>query len=224
MGNLQMLGKDVMDSNVLINWASPGGISEFDSNGRLVLEASLAGGGVTSYRVFKSPFVGRPLYPPRLKLLSASTGPNGEGLASTFYMSWNGATEMRSWKIYISEEENGPSQLMAEIPKQGFETAWAMGSCQGGFAFVEALDANGKVLGKSNVTLINGPRGHPPVAVQEQEAGHSAQGRSSMPSVSLWLVCASAIYGLYTAAHKLLAVYQRRRRGYSLLQYVSSEK
>lgn len=43
---------------------------------------------------------------------------------------------------------------MAEITKRGFETAWSLEGCQSGLAFVEAIDANGEVLGESKMTLI----------------------------------------------------------------------
>lgn len=104
MGNLQTLGENPIQSNILVNWASPGGISEFDSKNKLVLGASLWAGTVTSYRVPKQQFVGLPLHPPIVTILPAVRGPSGDEVSAIFYMRWNGAKEIRSWKIWVSTE------------------------------------------------------------------------------------------------------------------------
>lgn len=219
MGNLQTLGKNPLTSNVLINWASPSGISEFDSRNRLILDASLAGGTVTSYRVFKAPFVGRPLRPPVMTVLPAVHGWDGKGRSATFYMSWNGATDVRGWRICISndEEVEGTFEVVAEISKRGFETAWSLVSGKSGQrAFVEAIDASGDVLGKSETSQMPGWHGE-----QEREQEDDIDTGGAHWALR-WTLYAWAMYGLWTAAHQTLVLYRRagRRRGggYKLLQ------
>lgn len=226
MGNLQTLNEDPVTSNVLINWASPGGISEFDSSNNLLLEASIAAGTVTSYRVFKHRFVGMSLYPPALKVLPAAMGPRGDAVSTRFYMSWNGATDVQSWKVYISaehdDEETGPFALAAEMPKRGFETAWTFEGDHSGIAYVEAMGADGKSLGKSTMTYI--PNLHE--RFSDREKGQDRQDEDevgytwNMQSALSWLTYACVLYGLYAAVHRLFVVYQPapwRRNGYRLL-------
>ena len=65
---------------------------------------------------------------------------------TTVYASWNGATAVASWKVLGGS--GGGSPAVATAAKSGFETAIPVKA--GGQQFtVQALDANGRVLGTS---------------------------------------------------------------------------
>lgn len=73
------------------------------------------------------------------------------------YVSWNGATEVRGWRFWGGSSLVGPWEEVALVGKEGFETRvrarfFAM------YAFVEALDAGGVVLGRSKVVRSLVPR------------------------------------------------------------------
>jgi hypothetical protein len=69
------------------------------------------------------------------------------GSSTSIYVSWNGATEVAKWRV-----KSGPT-AEALIPgktfvKKGFETHTTI-SGNPAFVAIEALDADGKVLGTS---------------------------------------------------------------------------
>ena len=91
-----------------------------------------------SYRATLEPWVGLPLTPPA----GAARTTGGK---TTVYASWNGATEVVSWRVLAAA---GAGRLTArgERPRSGFETA--IGVPQGYSSFeVQALDAGGRVIG-----------------------------------------------------------------------------
>jgi hypothetical protein len=67
----------------------------------------------------------------------------------TFYVSWNGATQVKSWRFYGAWNQTDSYDLLAEIAKRGFETTYT----HSGFypwTYAEAIDAEGNVLGSSS--------------------------------------------------------------------------
>lgn len=140
LGNVQTLGG--WQDSVLVNWALQGYMSEHDSEDRVVMEAKFVSPRMSTYRAFKAPFVGRPLDPPDLAMVPAAQG-------TAMYVSWNGATEVASWAFYSHGRRLGTAQ------KHGFETLWVAPGWIGE-AHVEALAADGSVLGASMVTRLEG--------------------------------------------------------------------
>jgi hypothetical protein len=100
-----------------------------------------------SYRATVEQWVGKPLYPP-VGVARRS------GAKTTIYASWNGATEVASWRVLAGE--NGTAQRpVATAQKLGFETA--IGVPPGSTTFrLQALDASGRVLGTSQPFKLNG--------------------------------------------------------------------
>ncbi|MER5389076.1 arylsulfotransferase family protein [Saccharopolyspora sp. NPDC002686] len=121
--------------NSFVGWGSQPEFTEFDQNGEVVLHGSL-GDGMPSYRAFRLPWAGTPTEPPVAALND-----------DTVYASWNGATEVRTWRVLAGP---APDQLnpVADVPKAGFETSAPLPS-PAPYAAVEALDANGQVLSRS---------------------------------------------------------------------------
>lgn len=136
------------NSNVFIGWGAIPQVSEFAESGQCV---ALGGFGVVnqaaSYRSIKIPtsaWIGMPDSTPAI-----FTYANSSSLPTTFYVSWNGATQVASWKFFGG---NGTSvNGMVEVgsaAKVGFETMF-MATQFAGYGYAQALDVNGNVLGVS---------------------------------------------------------------------------
>jgi EmrB/QacA subfamily drug resistance transporter len=135
MGDAQPLS----NGNAFIGWGSEPYFSEYSSSGRRLLQASFPGPDL-SYRATLAQWVGLPLTPP-------AGAARGEGGRTTVYASWNGATELVSWRVLAAA---GTRRLMrvTSAPKAGFETAIPVPSGYSTFE-LQALDAQGRVIGVS---------------------------------------------------------------------------
>ncbi|HET9023791.1 MAG TPA: MFS transporter [Burkholderiaceae bacterium] len=131
MGNAQFLE----NGNVFVGWGSQPFLSEYDSDGNLVLDGRLPGPDQT-YRARREKWVGKPL-----------TKPAGAARGTSVYASWNGATEVKSWRVRAGDSATGMKPV-ATADKSGFETAIRVPQRYAAYA-VEALDASGAVLAKS---------------------------------------------------------------------------
>lgn len=139
-GNDQLLS----DGNSFVGWGQAPYITEFASNGSLLFQAQLPGKG-DSYRAYRLPWSGTPASPPDLAIQPTTTS----GTVNA-YASWNGATEVSSWKVIAWNEIKHVAQL-ATVPTAGFETAIPVASGYAWYA-VQAIGASGKVLGTSAST------------------------------------------------------------------------
>ncbi len=155
LGSVQIIGKDPATANVFIGWAFPGYISEYDAEGRLVLEAKWMSERFRSYRAYKAQFVGTPTEPPAFKILPIAYG-KGDG-ASAFYASWNGATEIAKWAFYGGDSLSGPLKRLALVDKHGFETSWVTPGIVK-YAYAEAIGKDGKALARSATVCIQPSR------------------------------------------------------------------
>ncbi|KAJ5290918.1 hypothetical protein N7478_000169 [Penicillium angulare] len=139
-GNMQTLE----NGNVLICWAWDGYMSEYSRSGKLLMEAKFASDRHDTYRAYKFPWVGRPLYPPAL--ISEAQGVNGSELSTMFHVSWNGATDIKHWRFYARNSPTGEKYEIGTISKKGFETSFiARGYMD--WVSVEALDTDMEPLG-----------------------------------------------------------------------------
>jgi hypothetical protein len=137
-GNVQALSGGAW----MVGWGESPNLSEFAADGRLVFDAHLPA-SYESYRVYRLPWSGRPADAPSLAVVRA-----GAHSRATVYASWNGATEVASWRVLTGPS---PARLtpVASAPRRGFETAIAVGSLPGGYVEVQALDVAGAVIGAS---------------------------------------------------------------------------
>ena len=135
LGSTQLLP----NGNVLVGWGTAPWLSEYTHDGRLVFDAHLPAGG-QNYRVLKMPWHGRPTDRPAIAALRR----HGRRLV---YASWNGATEVHSWRL-----ETGPTgaslPTVSATRRTGFETELAA-PADARYAAVVALDAHGRPLGRS---------------------------------------------------------------------------
>ncbi len=135
MGDTQPLG----DGNVFVGWGDEPYVSEFDHSGKLLFEGEFPRPDLT-YRALLEQWVGLPLYPP----VGAARLAGGR---TTVYASWNGATQVASWRVLGGP---GAGQLARVVtkPRSGFETAIAVSGSDSTFV-VQALNGAGHVIGAS---------------------------------------------------------------------------
>ena len=111
--------------------------SEFDSSGEATFDAAFAAKGVESYRAYAYPWEahgkGRP----------AATAQR-EGERTVVWASWNGATDVASWRVGD-----------VTVPRTGFETRVELEGGAPAGVTAEALDASGRVLGRSAPVAVD---------------------------------------------------------------------
>ncbi|HXP28538.1 MAG TPA: hypothetical protein VN804_02185, partial [Solirubrobacteraceae bacterium] len=69
------------------------------------------------------------------------------GGKTTVYASWNGATQLASWRV-LAASGSASAKAVASAAKSGFETAIAVPPGASSFT-LQALDAAGRVIGTS---------------------------------------------------------------------------
>ncbi len=140
MGDTQPL----QNGNTFVGWGSEPYLSEYGPSGRLLLEGSFPGSDL-SYRSTLEQWVGKPLSSP----VGAA---RQTGNKTTVYASWNGATEVVSWRV-LATAGNGRMTAVASASRSGFETA--IGVPRGYQSFeVQALGAGGGVIGATRLFTL----------------------------------------------------------------------
>ena len=142
-GNVQTLA----NGDWMVGWGQAGYLSEVNPAGQVLFNAHLPPDW-ESYRTFALPWSGQPAETPRLAVVASSSGGSAGG--ATVYASWNGATELTSWRVLAG---SSPSALapVGSAAKAGFETAIPLsGAAAGRYFAVQALSASGAVLGTSH--------------------------------------------------------------------------
>jgi hypothetical protein len=136
-----MLG--LSGGNWLLGYGRLPNLTEFDPAGRVLLDATL-GRDVQNYSSSLSPWRGQPTDPP-----SVSVHSTGGGM--TVKASWNGATDVASWRVLAG---TSPGQLaaVAAAPDAGFETTIAAPPT-GRYVAVQAVGREGAVIGTSNTVM-----------------------------------------------------------------------
>jgi len=132
------------NGNVFIGWGEAPRVSEFDRSGRMLFDAVL-GDQYECYRAFRLPWSGLPAQAPAI---AASTGAR-DG-ATTVYASWNGATEVVTWRLLAGTGQSADDLTpVANARSVGFESALHTSSSAGSRFAVQALDGSGALLGQS---------------------------------------------------------------------------
>ena len=132
-GNLQSLP----NGSKFVGWGQSPYFSEFTRAGTFIYDAQMPSTNY-SYRAYKNCWKGKPCYSPKIAIVDNSV-----------YASWNGSTETRFWKLYAGR---CPKNLkcVARVSKEGFETKIET-SNPGPYYQVKALNAKGKIIGKSKI-------------------------------------------------------------------------
>ncbi|KAJ5860403.1 uncharacterized protein N7529_007713 [Penicillium soppii] len=112
-GSTQLLAK----GHALIGYGSNPKIKEYNENGTCIMTAQFGEDGVVaSYRAYRSPWVGVPTTAPEV----FSCVDKAHNVTKVF-MSWNGATEHKQWKIFGGASRQDLQPILI-AHKTGFET------------------------------------------------------------------------------------------------------
>ena len=143
MGNTQLLP----NGNLLVGFGDDPYSTEFSPAGEVVANLRMPQ-GQHSYRSFRLPWSGRPADRPAV----ATVRDRATGRAIV-YVSWNGATEVTSWRLEGGARRSDLSPVGHPVPRTGFETALPVGT-GAGYGRAVALDAQGRALGSSAVIAV----------------------------------------------------------------------
>lgn len=137
-GNRQSLA----NGNVFIDYGFQPYAKEFDSAGNVVWSANWGTIGDGAYRARKYVYEGTPKTTPKVVV-------SGSSSEYIVYVSWNGATEVDTWKLV------GCGVLgTTSVTKTGFETSWS-GTCPKGTVYAVGLSSSGATLGTSNSVVLS---------------------------------------------------------------------
>ncbi|KAJ8105869.1 hypothetical protein OPT61_g9920 [Boeremia exigua] len=147
-GNMQILP----EKNVFIGWGDHAYFSEHLPSGEAVMYGKVAqpASDVMMYRCNKYVWRGEPLSTPSLWTYSRT---GSEASNMVFYVSWNGATEVRFWNFYTADSSTGPWELSGTANKTGFETEYKLKGSMG-WAYAEALDADRQPLKRGRSSIV----------------------------------------------------------------------
>lgn len=142
-GSYQILG----NGHVLQDHGATPKIEEYDQTGTIVMRARFGyDNTMMTYRTYRYPWVGQPSTKP--DVVACSSGPNGQ---SAVYVSWNGATDVQSWKVY-----SGPHVVGSGL-RNGFETTIPVnGLADGHTVVVQAVGGVGDGTRSNSVTVGQG--------------------------------------------------------------------
>ncbi|HEX4734850.1 MAG TPA: arylsulfotransferase family protein [Thermoleophilaceae bacterium] len=135
-GNVNQLA----NGDVFVGWGISPWFSEYAADGRILFAAHFKNAWSQSYRAFKADWHATPTGAPAIYARVTK----GNVAA---YVSWNGATEVASWRLLGGPDQNNLTTLV-ETPWADFETKLSAAATPA-FVKAQALDANGNVLGES---------------------------------------------------------------------------
>jgi hypothetical protein len=151
------------NGNVFMGYGNSAAMTEYSYNGTVLCDAHFGpqsrfgSGDVQSYRAYKYEWHGFPTTDPDVTVLMDDED------TWTFYVSWNGATDVTNWILQgaaASEAEDDQWQDLDELEKVGFETGFKLTISYPQYLRILALNINGTILGQSN-----------PLDVTEEKAG-----------------------------------------------------
>jgi hypothetical protein len=128
------------NGNVFVGWGANPTFSEYRPNGRQIFTGSFPYGAY-SYRAYRFPWPGQPTTRPSLAVTDQPGG------AVKIYASWNGATQVRSWRV-IAGGQSAKLRPAGQFRQTGFETEIALPG-RPRYVAVQALNARGRVIGTS---------------------------------------------------------------------------
>lgn len=149
-GNTQLLPND----SVFNCWSKGGYISEHTSEGEVVMTADFTSPRYSTYRAYKFEFTGRPETPP--DMVASVYGTDETNMVTTFWVSWNGATEVAEWHFYAQASDFHTPVFIGKAPRLDFETMF-IGAGYLDWVSAKAVDANGTVLGTSEIQRTKYP-------------------------------------------------------------------
>jgi hypothetical protein len=134
-GDIQQLA----NGDMFVGWGAEPYFSEFSASGQLLFDGHMHG-SYESYRTYRFPWVGTPHTAPAIAAVPANA-------AVTVYASWNGSTQVASWRVLAGSSPNALAPV-ATATRTGFETAITT-PARAPYVAVQALESSGAVIGTS---------------------------------------------------------------------------
>jgi hypothetical protein len=148
-GNVQALS----NGDWFVGWGEVPDFSELSPTGALIFDAHFPAGD-QSYRDLRFTWTGAPFTRPALAVVVAGGAARARS-AGTVYASWNGATLVASWRVFVGGSPHG-LRPVAQAARSGFQTAILLpAGAAGKFVTVQALGAGGQVLGGSAPVAVS---------------------------------------------------------------------
>ncbi|KAI9736277.1 MAG: hypothetical protein M1834_001163 [Cirrosporium novae-zelandiae] len=152
-GSVQILPDN---GNVFVGWGHSAAYTEFTAEGEVLCDVHFGSsaffdwGWIKSYRAFKGSWVGHPKTSPDIRMWATK---------NTVFVSWNGATEVVSWKLEGSmtpvpnfSEDSKNFGAIQWMPREGFEAKFELDEdVQDYYLRVAALNSEGEVMGYTKV-------------------------------------------------------------------------
>jgi hypothetical protein len=135
-GSAQLLG----NGDLFVGWGQAPYFSQYDSHGRQIYDGRFVGPN-SSYRSYEFSWSGQPDTVPAVATRRRS------GSLRMVYVSWNGATQVATWRVLVGA---APTRLspIETARKHGFETAIKVRTSRPYIA-VQALDSHRRTLAQS---------------------------------------------------------------------------
>jgi len=135
-GNLLNLSaREDTAGNWLMGYGGLPNFTEYDPSGHVLLDGTL-GKSVQSFRTYLSPWNGR-----------APGAPSVAVTGSTVAVSWNGATEVASWRVLAGASSSALASVVSAT-KASFQTTISV-PVSAAYVAVQALNGSGAVIGTS---------------------------------------------------------------------------
>ncbi|KAK5163784.1 uncharacterized protein LTR77_010458 [Saxophila tyrrhenica] len=189
-GNYQPLD----NGNVFMCWSERALQSEHTKEGKMLMQARLRVDWLGTYRAYKFEFEGTPADPP--DAVGEVVEEDGR-VKTNVFVSWNGATEVNSYKLFRTRASGHPLMLVDSQTKQGFETTLSYEG-YAKYAVVKALHANGTVLGQTKLIRIAGlnetiPEEDPQPPVSMEDPYWYSDIGFFLGAGALFAICAAAV-------------------------------
>lgn len=128
-GYLQLLE----NGNAFSAWRNQTMISEHGPDSRLLMEAQIES-EMRSYRSYKFEWTGYPQTPPDVYAMAVQDYPHPlmnstrilSDMTTVVFVSWNGATEVKAWRLWQADEDGEPVHQLVRAPRNGFEVRTLM--------------------------------------------------------------------------------------------------
>lgn len=144
-GNFQQLP----DRHDFLGWGQQAYFTEYDPHGNSIFDGRFVDSGPSrpdaSYRAYRFVWNGTPVTLPAVAAVH-------RGNSTVVYASWNGATNVASWRV-LGGSTIGALTQVGGARRRGFETAITVPSQS--FVEVQALDAGGHVLSTSTTLKVS---------------------------------------------------------------------
>ncbi len=141
-GDVQWLA----NGDAVVGYGGVPWVSEYNSVGKLIYDAHLPL-SMASYRDYRYPWQAQPATRPALV-----ANLNNTGEETIVHMSWNGATDVASWRI-LAGMSRSSVQATATVPDTGFETSTLLPK-RYSYVQVQALSSTGETIGTSSVKSV----------------------------------------------------------------------